>query len=135
MRWYIPVHLYGQPSQIYRRKKNAKVRVGRSPIFKDRFFIIINVNKFLNWCPRGGSREEGAPGASPYPKIGKNIIFWRKIVIFHTKYPKYFRASFRNSRQTKNSQAFRSVRLYHFGYFSSEVIICVYLMSLMIERW
>jgi hypothetical protein len=24
---------------------------------------------------------------------GKNMIFWRKIVIFHTKYPKNFRAS------------------------------------------
>ena len=24
------------------------------------------------------------------PKIGKNMIFWRKIVIFHTKYPKNF---------------------------------------------
>jgi hypothetical protein len=37
------------------------------------------------------------PGADPEgrapPKIGKNIIFWRKIVIFHTKYPKIFRAS------------------------------------------
>jgi hypothetical protein len=30
------------------------------------------------------------------PKIGKNMIFWRKIVIFHTKYPKNFRASLRN---------------------------------------
>jgi hypothetical protein len=29
------------------------------------------------------------------PKIGKNMIFWRKIVIFHTKYPKNFRASLR----------------------------------------
>jgi hypothetical protein len=28
----------------------------------------------------------GAPGAHP-PKIGKNKICWRKIVIFHTKYP------------------------------------------------
>jgi hypothetical protein len=26
-------------------------------------------------------------------KIEINMIFWRKIVIFHTKYPKYFRAS------------------------------------------
>jgi hypothetical protein len=26
-------------------------------------------------------------------KIGNNMIFWRKIVIFHTKYPKNFRAS------------------------------------------
>jgi hypothetical protein len=31
-----------------------------------------------------------------YPKIGENMIFWRKIVIFHTKYPKNFRASLRN---------------------------------------
>ena len=42
--------------------------------------------------PGGGG---GAPGAPP-PKIGKNMIFWRKIVIFHTKYPKNFRASLRN---------------------------------------
>ena len=37
----------------------------------------------------------GAPGAHP-PKIGNNMIFWRKIVIFHTKYPKIFRASLRS---------------------------------------
>ena len=30
--------------------------------------------------------------ASPPPKIGKNMNFWRKIVIFHTKYPTNFRA-------------------------------------------
>ena len=43
--------------------------------------------------PGGGA----APGARPPPpKIGKNMIFWRKIVIFHTKYPKNFRASLRN---------------------------------------
>jgi hypothetical protein len=39
---------------------------------------------------RGGSR-----GGRP-PKIGKNMNFWRKIVIFHTKYPKHFRASLRS---------------------------------------
>jgi hypothetical protein len=33
----------------------------------------------------GGAHPARAP-----PKIGKNMIFWRKIVIFHTKYPKYF---------------------------------------------
>jgi hypothetical protein len=43
----------------------------------------------------GADPEGGAPGAPP-PKIGKNIIFWSKIVIFHTKYPKTFRASLRN---------------------------------------
>jgi hypothetical protein len=31
------------------------------------------------------------------PKIGKNMIFWRKIVIFHTKHPKKFRASLRSA--------------------------------------
>ena len=36
---------------------------------------------------RGGSRAPPPP--PPSPKIGKNMIFWRKIVIFHTKYPKY----------------------------------------------
>jgi hypothetical protein len=30
--------------------------------------------------------------------IGKNKIFWRKIVIFHTKYPKNFRASLRSAQ-------------------------------------
>ena len=39
----------------------------------------------------------GAPDARP-PKIGINMIFWRKIVIFHTKYPKYFRASLRSAQ-------------------------------------
>jgi hypothetical protein len=34
-------------------------------------------------------RIQGGGGAAP-PKIGKNMIFWRIIVIFHTKYPKIF---------------------------------------------
>ena len=42
---------------------------------------------------RGGSR-----GRPPPPKIGKNKIFWRKIVIFHTKYPKNCRASLRSAQ-------------------------------------
>ena len=40
-----------------------------------------------------------------YPKnfrassaIGKNMIFWRKIVIFHTKYPKNVPASLRSAQ-------------------------------------
>ena len=39
-----------------------------------------------------GADPRGAPVARP-PKIGKNMIFWRKIVIFHTKYHKNVRAS------------------------------------------
>ena len=44
----------------------------------------------------GADPEGGAPGARP-PKIGRNMIFWRKIVIFHTKYPQNFRASLRSA--------------------------------------
>ena len=42
---------------------------------------------------RGGSRGGGAHPPRAPPKIGKYMIFWRKIVIFHTKYHKIFRAS------------------------------------------
>jgi hypothetical protein len=38
---------------------------------------------------RGGFRG-GRTRRAPPLKLEKNIIFWRKIVIFHTKYPKIF---------------------------------------------
>jgi hypothetical protein len=47
--------------------------------------IVIDLIICLQGRIQGGGG--GAPGARP-PKIGKNKIFWRKIVIFHTKYPK-----------------------------------------------
>jgi hypothetical protein len=37
------------------------------------------------WIQGGGAHPTHAP-----PKIGKNMIFCRKIVIFHTKYPNIF---------------------------------------------
>ena len=40
--------------------------------------------------------DSGGGGAHPPPIIGKSMIFWRKIVIFHTKYLKNFRASLGN---------------------------------------
>jgi hypothetical protein len=41
-----------------------------------------------------GADPGGAQPALPLPpKIEKNMIFWRKIVIFYTRYPKYFRAT------------------------------------------
>jgi hypothetical protein len=47
---------------------------------------------------RGGSRGGGGtPGVHP-PKIEKNMIFLRKIVIFHTKYPNIYRASLRSAQ-------------------------------------
>jgi hypothetical protein len=42
-------------------------------------------------------RIQGGGRRAP-PKIGKNMIFWRKIVIFHTKYPKNVRASLRSAQ-------------------------------------
>ena len=42
----------------------------------------------------GGGRTRRAPP----PKIGKDMIFLRKMVIFHTKYPKNFRASLRSAQ-------------------------------------
>ena len=47
------------------------------------------------------SGEDPGGGAHParaLPKIGKYMIFWRKIVIFHTKYPQNFRASLRSAQ-------------------------------------
>ena len=54
-------------------------------------------------CYPRGDPEGGAPGAPPPPKIGKNKIFWRKIVFFHTKYPNNFRASLRSAQYFKVS--------------------------------
>jgi hypothetical protein len=42
-----------------------------------------------------GRIQGGRTRRAPPPKIGKNMIFWRKIVIFHTKDPKNIRASLR----------------------------------------
>jgi hypothetical protein len=55
--------------------------------------LILNVSTWYNaGADQGG---ESHPARAP-PKIGKNMIFWCIIVIFHTKYPKMFRASLRN---------------------------------------
>ena len=43
---------------------------------------------------RGGSKG----GRAPPLKLEKNKIFWRKTVIFHTKYPKNLRASLRSAQ-------------------------------------
>ena len=48
--------------------------------------------------PLTGADPGGARGAPPPSKIGKNMIFWRKIVIFHTKYPNNFRACLRSAQ-------------------------------------
>jgi hypothetical protein len=53
-------------------------------------FSLVRIQFYLSRV--SGKCMGGSRGACTL-KIGKNKIFWRKIVIFHTKYPKYFRAS------------------------------------------
>jgi hypothetical protein len=43
-----------------------------------------------------GRIQGGAHPARPPLKLEKNMIFWHKIVIFHTKYPKNVRAALRS---------------------------------------
>ena len=56
--------------------------------------VYVCFGSFVKWSSRGGSR--GAHPARAPLKLEKNIIFWHKIVILHTKYPKNFRASLRS---------------------------------------
>ena len=58
--------------------------------YMERFIFLRTVQGRI----QGGGGAHPAP--PPPPKIGKNMIFWRKIVIFHTKYPKTFPASLRH---------------------------------------
>jgi hypothetical protein len=55
---------------------------------------LVCTNRF--WDNRYQVPGADSGGGAPPPKIGKNMIFWRKIVIFHTKYLKNFRASLGN---------------------------------------
>jgi hypothetical protein len=52
----------------------------------------------LSGADPGGGGGGGAHPARAPPKIEKNMIFWRKIVISHTKYPKNVRASLRSAQ-------------------------------------
>jgi hypothetical protein len=58
--------------------------------------IAISYSSMVRIKQYTGADPGGALPARAPPKIGKNMIFWRKIVIFHTKYPQNFRASLRS---------------------------------------
>jgi hypothetical protein len=60
---------------------------------------------------RGGGRTPGVPRAPP--KIGKKYNFWRKIVSFHTKYPKIFAPP---SAIEKNMIFWRKIVIFHTKY-------------------
>ena len=52
----------------------------------DTSFILIFIKLLVKLGADPGG--EGRHTRARPPKIGKNMICWRKIVIFHTKYPK-----------------------------------------------
>jgi hypothetical protein len=59
---------------------------------------LVLLQSFQSWILfRGGSRGGGGRARPPL-KLEKIWFFWRKIVIFHTKYPKIFRASLRSAQ-------------------------------------
>ena len=76
-------------------------------VLRKTIFLFINFSKelYVKQCsvvawvyiseadPGGGGGAPDAPPPPPPPKIRRNTIFWRKIVIFHTKYPKNVCAS------------------------------------------
>ena len=68
-------------------------------------FILIEMGYLTNSAHAipGADPSRGGGGGGAHParapsKIGNNMICWRKIVIFHTKYPKNFRASLRSAQ-------------------------------------
>jgi hypothetical protein len=83
---------------------NQNVRsttTGVDPGFQVRGVIFTNKNN--KECTSTGADSGGVHPERAPPKIGKNMIFWRKIVIFHTKYLKNFRASLGNYPKCKTS--------------------------------
>ena len=59
------------------------------------------VIRFTQLCFQGQIQEGAHPARTNPPpplKLEKNIIFWLKIMIFHTKYPKKFCASLRSAQ-------------------------------------
>ena len=61
----------------------------------DRHKDVREFNLLMTSQPIAGVDPGVHPARAP-PKIGKNKIFWLKIVIFHTKYPKNVHTSLHN---------------------------------------
>ena len=67
----------------------------------------ISINKYTK-IPRGGRTRRAPP-----LKLEKNMILWRKIVIFHTKYPQNFAPP---SAIGKNMIFWRKIVIFHTKY-------------------
>ena len=70
-----------------------------SMVFPKHFLSFRFVEKNNQTLSNAGADPGGGHTRRPSPpplKLEKIWFFWRKIMIFHTKYPKHFRASLRN---------------------------------------
>ena len=67
-------------------------------ILKNQMMHELSFSAHLIKCDFDNTKEGDAPRPPPPPKIGKNMICLRKIVIFHTKYLNNFRASLRSAQ-------------------------------------
>jgi hypothetical protein len=57
--------------------------------------VYVSFGSFVKWSSMG---DPGRAHPAPAPlKLEKNMIFWRKIVIFHTKYKILFFSNFRGA--------------------------------------
>jgi hypothetical protein len=78
----------------YNYQWNTKVKLCHQIILSDNNCICTNNYYSPGADPGGRGHTRCMP--PPPKKFGKNMIFWHKIVIFHTKYPKNIRASLRS---------------------------------------
>ena len=84
---------------------NSRIKSNMFNTFPSDFLIFYPIQKHILKVHMVSHSSSGADHTK-YPKNfraslriwKKNLIFWRKIVIFHTKYPKYFRASLRSAQ-------------------------------------
>ena len=79
---------------LYNYTKNPKNHNACTIIYIFMYIFILYIKTLgvlVSFCTSESSSgaDPGGGGCAPHPpKIGKNMIFWRKIVIFHTKYLK-----------------------------------------------
>ena len=80
-----------EDTKVVIRSRNSKDRQKQWPTEKYKQRCIKHYTENKDRATRTKNSSSGAdPRGGAHPKIGKNMIFWRKIVIFHTKYPNNF---------------------------------------------
>jgi hypothetical protein len=86
----------------------SNIRIQKLFIFSLLIISPFSIDPWQGRIQGGGAHPARAP-----LKLEKNIIFWRKIVIFHTKYPKIFAPP---SAIGKNKIFSRKIVIFHTKY-------------------